>query len=631
MRARTGAAQAHEDVRTSIRPRLFMTAASVAVADGRTWTERHVTRLRLSDVPAVAGATAAAIGIVVLIGWAVGIRFFGSDEAGLPTMKANTAITFIAMGIGVVLLSGDRIGPRSRRLGLACVAAATTIALVTGIQWLIGRDLGVDEVLFSDRLGAVGTAASGRMSPMTSIAFVLLGVAVALRNRAPDGVAALCGLAMAVSMLNILTVALGAAPPAFLAGSAQMAVGTASVMGLLAVGVPGLLGRSNPFAVLAGSSPTATLFRLLLAAMLAFPLVLLVLTRIAESLHIFDSEYGVALRTLGILVVAVIAVVQSARWAAQLEAKRLAAEIERDNFFELSLDMLSVIGSDGRFRRVNNAWEAVLGYPAMELIGRSFTEFLHPDDLAATTAEAERQYGEGQASFGFQNRYRHHDGGYRWLEWMSHTSPDHSVAYGVAREITVRNRDEERRARNKRVLERRNEALSERVVRDPLTDLRNRRHFDAAIGRMERRWRRTPLDRRPPVSVIMFDLDHFGMVNKLHGHQAGDEVLRQFASLLKRRFREQDLVARYGGEEFVAVLEGASISKAIAIAEAIRASFEQARIAVGEAAPLSVTVSAGCAQVGDDGRALEALSVADVWLSQAKRAGRNQVIGLQPG
>ena len=407
-----------------------------------------------------------------------------------------------------------------------------------------------------------------------------------------------------------------------------MAVGTAVVMGLLAIGVAGLIGRENPFAALAGSNPTATLFRLLLAAMLAFPLVLLVLTRVAESLHVFDAGYSVALRTLGILVVAVIAVVQSARWAQQLEAKRVAVEIERDNFFDLSLDMLSVIDSDGKFRRVNHAWETVLGYPDGSLVGRSFVDFIHPDDLESTRTEATRHYGEGETSVGFQNRYRHRDGGYRWLEWMSHTSPDQSVAYGVARDITVRKRDDERRARSKRVLERRNEALSERVVRDPLTALHNRRYFDSAIAKLERRWRRLSVASRPPVAVIMFDLDHFGEVNNRHGHQAGDEVLRQFAGLLARRFRDRDLVARYGGEEFVAILEGATVIEATAIAEGIRSAFEDLRIEVGEESPLSVTVSAGCAQVGFDGRALTALSVADMWLSQAKRAGRNQVVGL---
>ena len=117
-------------------------------------------------------------------------------------------------------------------------------------------------------------------------------------------------------------------------------------------------------------------------------------------------------------------------------------------------------------------------------------------------------------------------------------------------------------------------------------------------------------------------------MNKLHGHQAGDAVLRVFAGLLKKRFREHDHVARYGGEEFVAVLEGTTSETAIRIAEEIRARFEGTAIDIGSASPIRVTVSAGCAELGDDRVLSEGLSHADVWLSQAKRAGRNQVVGL---
>ena len=130
------------------------------------------------------------------------------------------------------------------------------------------------------------------------------------------------------------------------------------------------------------------------------------------------------------------------------------------------------------------------------------------------------------------------------------------------------------------------------------------------------------------MSVIIFDLDHFGEVNKQHGHQAGDAVLRQFAGLLRRRFRGEDLVARYGGEEFVAVVVGATAADAIRIADDIREAFELAPVNIGTDAPLTVTVSAGCAQLDDEGNVSAGLSMADVWLSQAKRSGRNQVIGL---
>ena len=229
---------------------------------------------------------------------------------------------------------------------------------------------------------------------------------------------------------------------------------------------------------------------------------------------------------------------------------------------------------------------------------------------------------------GFQNRYRHRDGGYRWLEWMSTLSPDGSIAFSVARDVTDRKRAEDRRAKRERVLESRNEALNERTLRDALTGLHNRRYFDRTVAGLERRWRRLAADRRPPVAIIIFDLDHFGRVNKDHGHQAGDAVLRSFSGLLQKRFRARDLVVRFGGEEFVAVIEGVPSATAIEIAEGIRDTFERHPIDVGAAAPIRVTVSGGCSQLGPDGDISSALAQADVWLSQAKRAGRNHVVGL---
>lgn len=86
------------------------------------------------------------------------------------------------------------------------------------------------------------------------------------------------------------------------------------------------------------------------------------------------------------------------------------------------------------------------------------------------------------------------------------------------------------------------------ATHDPLTGLYNRRYFDEALRRVIASWRRSLQGVRRPVAAIMFDLDHFGEFNKLHGHQVGDEVLRTFAGVLRRRFRDVDLVARFGGE-----------------------------------------------------------------------------------
>ncbi|HKB27819.1 MAG TPA: diguanylate cyclase, partial [Candidatus Limnocylindrales bacterium] len=115
------------------------------------------------------------------------------------------------------------------------------------------------------------------------------------------------------------------------------------------------------------------------------------------------------------------------------------------------------------------------------------------------------------------------------------------------------------------------EEVSELAIRDALTGLYNRRHFDAALEHILRRRAR---DRgvRAQVAAVMFDLDHFGRFNKDHGHQAGDVVLRSFAGILLERFRSSDLVARYGGEEFVAILEGATLNDARVVADEVRAA-----------------------------------------------------------
>jgi len=592
------------------------------------WRARLGARPALADLPAVGGGLAVAAGIVVLIGWLLGVDGLKSMAPGLLTMKANTAVCFTLMGTGVVLLSRFPAASRERTLGLALVATSAALAAVTLGQSITGANLGIDQALFREPAGQVGTTIPGRMSPLTSICFTLVGIGALAAFSARPVVIATSAVALTVSVLNIFDFMFNAAVPSFLAGSTQMALNTSVVMGILALAVMALLGQASPLAPVTGASPTAALWRRLLMVSIVVPVVLAWLRLEGQQLGLYDTSYGTSLFLVGVLALGVAAILRSARWATVQEARREASEIERDRFFELSLDMLSVIDADARFRRVNGAWRAVLGYHTDELIGRSFLDLVHPDDLQRTIDQSSHLYAAGERVEAFENRYRHRDGTYRWLEWMSQTSPDRSLSFAVARDVTERKRREDRQARRERMLASRNEALIERAVRDPLTGLHNRRYFDAAVARLERTWNRGRTDQTPTVSMILFDLDHFGEVNKRHGHQAGDAVLRVFAGLLKDQIREKDLLARYGGEEFVAVLEGATAARAIQIAESVRAALEATSIDVGTEAPLRVTVSAGCAQLGEDRSASAGLSLADVWLSQAKRAGRNQVVGL---
>jgi len=165
------------------------------------------------------------------------------------------------------------------------------------------------------------------------------------------------------------------------------------------------------------------------------------------------------------------------------------------------------------------------------------------------------------------------------------------------------------------------------AITDPLTGLHNRRHFDSAVEREDALRRRIPAERRRLRSAILFDLDYFGQVNKKHGHQIGDRVLRLFADTLKSRSRASDLVARYGGEEFVVILDNATREDAAAIAENVRTEFAKQVVDTGSGTKLANTVSAGCATLEPweiEGSVL--LERADVALAMAKAAGRDKVV-----
>jgi PAS domain S-box-containing protein len=118
-----------------------------------------------------------------------------------------------------------------------------------------------------------------------------------------------------------------------------------------------------------------------------------------------------------------------------MERKR--AEEELDRFFMLTLDLMCVAGFDGYFKRLNPAWERVLGYTLDELLSRPYVDFVHPDDRSATTSEAAKVR-DGHHVLSFENRYRHKNGSYRWLEWTAVPYPGEGVTYCAARDITER-------------------------------------------------------------------------------------------------------------------------------------------------------------------------------------------------
>jgi len=153
---------------------------------------------------------------------------------------------------------------------------------------------------------------------------------------------------------------------------------------------------------------------------------------------------------------------------------------------------------------------------------------------------------------------------------------------------------------------------------DPLTGLLNRRSLENQVWRLARDGEH--------FAVAIADLDHFKSLNDMHGHDAGDRALRLFAQVVKRTFRDVDLVCRYGGEEFLFVLPGAR--RALAAAAMDRVRLELAA-AVGDGRTPPFTFSAGISDSGEAGSLAELVTLADSRLLQAKSAGRDRsVTGL---
>ena len=130
---------------------------------------------------------------------------------------------------------------------------------------------------------------------------------------------------------------------------------------------------------------------------------------------------------------------------------RKQAEEERDRIFTQSLNLLIVGGYDGRFKRVNPAWESTLGYKPEELVGQSFLELVHPDDRAATAAEIAK-IAAGRDSRSFEIRCRHKDGSYRWILWNGTSFQDGRTFYSTGQDLTERRQIEDDLLRIRRQL-----------------------------------------------------------------------------------------------------------------------------------------------------------------------------------
>jgi two-component system, cell cycle response regulator len=166
------------------------------------------------------------------------------------------------------------------------------------------------------------------------------------------------------------------------------------------------------------------------------------------------------------------------------------------------------------------------------------------------------------------------------------------------------------------------EEIYRMTIIDGLTQVHVKRYLLEALDKELMRARRHQRE----LSFLMLDIDHFKKINDVHGHLAGDYVLKEVARLIQQRIRRDEVLARYGGEEFAIILPETTLEGACALAEGLREKIEESRF-VFQGETIRVTISIGAAILAEDHRAsLDLIKKADEKLYEAKRAGRNRVL-----
>ncbi len=163
----------------------------------------------------------------------------------------------------------------------------------------------------------------------------------------------------------------------------------------------------------------------------------------------------------------------------------------------------------------------------------------------------------------------------------------------------------------------------EMAITDALTGLYNRRYMESHVGTLVEQ----AVARGKPLTVLVLDIDFFKTINDSYGHDAGDDVLREFAIRIKKSIRGIDLACRYGGEEFVVVMPETDMAVATMVAERLRRRIATEPFPIQQGGRLiEVTISVGLAALGRDDTAATVLKRADQALYRAKRDGRNRVV-----
>lgn len=352
----------------------------------RTPSSQRFQRSRTTLTSRVAGGSAIALGLFVLAGWVFNVQFLKGPIPSLVGIKANTAFGLLAIGTAL-LLTTSKPSPRSRRTAQLLGGLAILIGTLTLAEYLLGRNLGIDQLIFRD-LSAVDAVPPGRPAPQTAITFILLGSALVLLQAETIKsrlLGALAGSSFVISLSAVIGYAFEVSRLDGFPRSTPIASLTAVALLLLSTGIAAGDPDGVVAEVLTSSGPGSAVARRLL------PLAIVLLPLIGwlglegQRHGLFHPAEGAALRVLISTVVLALAILSLTRRLNRLElerahaagkALRLAALVDAANEAIVSAD------PEGIITTWNRAAETLYGYSEQEIIGQRVSVLAPPHAIA---------------------------------------------------------------------------------------------------------------------------------------------------------------------------------------------------------------------------------------------------------
>jgi PAS domain S-box-containing protein len=361
-------------------------------------------------------------------------------------MKANTALSFFLAGLSMKLMLKEKEKKWDKIFGKACAFFVLMMGFLTLTQYIMGWNIGIDQLLIRESSNAINTSNPGRMAPNTAFSFILIGLALSMLkaefgpSHFPSGIFAL--IAGLIGFLGMIGYFYRAQDLYGIASFTQMAFHTSVTFLLLSVAILFSRWDRGLAAIITRANSGGVIARRLLPTAIVLPLFLGWVILWGAGAGFYGAKFGVTIFSVLSIIIFVGLVWWTAKSLDGLDIDRKKAERDRDRFFNMSMDMLCIAGFDGYFKQLNPAWEKTIGWKGEELLSKPYLEFIHPEDLELTLSEAQK-LSTGEATITFENRYRCRDGSFRWLQWKAIPLVEKEMIYGTARDITERKQSED--------------------------------------------------------------------------------------------------------------------------------------------------------------------------------------------